>query len=515
MSTDIAQNNNRIAKNTLVLYIRMVFLLIISLFTSRVFLNALGVVDFGINNAVGGFVSLFVIITGTLNSSVSRFLTFALGKNDEDYLNKVFSTSINIMLFFSFILLVLGETIGLWFLNYKMNIPTDRMTAANWLFQSSLLVMVLGMLQNPYTSVITAHEKMNVYAYMSILGAVLKLIIVYALYLSHGDNLIFYAVLLFLSTLITSVIYWGYCKHKFAECHYSFVYDKPLLKEFTIFTGWNAFGSFVGVITSHGINLLINLFYGVTVNTARGIAEQVNGAVNQLLGNFTSSIQPPITKSYASGNMAYMHTLVYSGAKLCYFVMLLPMIPICIETSTVLNLWLGQVPDYAVVFVRCSLIMSIITSISYTILVGGRASGQIKKYNVYTSLLWFMVFPCSYIAFKLGYGPTSTYYISIIDYLLMMLLRLYLIKDLISISFWEYVNKVYIRIIIVTLPSFLIPSTLVLIIQPSVVRFLAVTFISLMTTFIFVYFWGLTFGEKQMVRNIIRKSICSITRMSS
>lgn len=322
MSDQTLENNKRIAKNTLFLYLRMFLMMAISLFTSRIILSTLGVSDYGIYNVVGGVVAMFGLLSGSITNSITRFLTFELGKKDYFQLQKVFSTSLNVMMVLSFVIVVIGEVVGIWFLNYKMNIPEGRMDAANWAFQCSLMTFVMNLISIPYNSTIVAHEKMSAFAYISIFEVIMKLLIVYSLYVSPFDKLKSYVVLLLVLSFVIRLIYGFYCKRHFEEATYHFINDKVLLKKMTSFAGWNFFGQGAYMMNNQGVNIVINLFFGVTVNAARGIATQVNNAVNQFVANFMMALNPQITKSYASGELDEMHKLVYRGSKFSYFLML-------------------------------------------------------------------------------------------------------------------------------------------------------------------------------------------------
>ena len=312
--TDNSANNKRIAKNTIILYIRTIVILVISLYTSRIILNALGVEDFGIYNAVGGVVAMFTVISGALSSSISRFLTYELGKGDKEQLKIIFSTSVNIQIGLAVIILSIGEIVGVWFLNYKMNIPPDRIIAANWVLQCSLVTFSIDLISIPYNACIIAHERMDAYAYISILQAILKLLICYAITFSPSDKLITYAILLVLVSIIIRCIYAVYCCRHFEESKYIFTFNKPIMRDMTNFAGWNFFTNSAFVFNTQGVNILINIFFGVTINAARGIATQVENAVMQLVNSFTTAMNPQITKNYASGNRAEMLSLVFRGA---------------------------------------------------------------------------------------------------------------------------------------------------------------------------------------------------------
>lgn len=344
------QNNKRIAKNTIFLYIRMVFLMAISLFTSRVLLNALGVVDFGIQNVVGGFVSMFQLVSGTMATTISRFFTYEMGLGNKQKLNVIFSTSINIQIAFIVLIFILAESFGIWFLNYKMIIPPERLIAANWVFQLCLISFCINIISVPYNAIIIAHERMLTFAYISILDAILKLLIVYAVIISPWDRLIVYSFLLCMVAILIRLIYGIYCKKHFEECTYHYVWDKPLLIKMFGFAGWNYLGTGASILRTQGLNVLMNLFFGTTVNTAKGLVTQVESAVTQFVGNFTMALNPQITKSYAHGDKEYMYTLVCMGAKYSYFLMLVIALPLAFEAHYVLELWLGNVPEFTDIF---------------------------------------------------------------------------------------------------------------------------------------------------------------------
>ena len=510
MLNDNTANNKRIAKNTLILYLRMFFMMSIYFYTSRVILQTLGVEDYGVYNAVGGIVSMFTLISGSLTNSVMRFMTFELGKDDKERLNRVFSTSINVMIILCCILLLLGETIGIWFLNTQMSIPEGRIAAANWVLQCSLLIFILNVMSIPYNAAIIAHERMSVFAYISIVEAVLKLLIVFALYLSIFDILITYAVLMLAVAGGIRLIYGFYCKHHFEECTYHYVYDKDLFKGMTSFAGWNFFGYGASVVSGQGINLLMNIFFGVVVNAARGVAIQVRSAVVQFVTNFTVALNPQITKSYATGDFAYMHSLIFRGAKMSYFLMLLFVIPLCLETEMVLTLWLGVVPEHAVTFVQLTLIISTINVVNDTMIRGLHANGNLKKCMVVFGLLEFSILPLSYVAFKLGSTPETAYYISTSVYLLLVAVRVFMIKSYIKMSAWDYFYHVIAKIILVTIPALIFPLMLSLLMEDSISRLLLICIVSFLGTCLFIYALGLTAAERSKITSVVLNKVQSL-----
>lgn len=376
-----SSNNKRIAQNTLLLYFRTLFTMLISLYTSRVVLNTLGVTDYGIYNVVGGVVAMFSVISSSLSSAVSRFITYEIGRGDFEKLKRIFSTSVNIQIGISLVIIALAETFGLWFLNTKMNIPDGRIGAANWVLQCSLLSFIINLVSVPYNACIIAHERMTAFAYISILEAVLKLVVVYMLLISTYDKLATYAVLLVAVALIVRLAYSFYCRRHFEESHYRFVYDKSLIKEMTGFAGWSFFGNGAYMLNVQGVDMLINIFFGVTLNAARGVASQVQNAVMQFVNNFTVAINPQITKSYAAGDMRYVCKLVCRGARFSYFLLFIFVVPLFCEADYVLKLWLKIVPEYAVMFLRLSLFGTLMTLLGNSMLTAIMATGNIKNIN--------------------------------------------------------------------------------------------------------------------------------------
>lgn len=481
----------------------MFFVMAVTIYTSRVVLAVLGIEDYGVQNAVGGIVGMFSLISGSMSNSVMRFITFELGKGDKTKLPKVFSTSVNVMLLLAISVFIIGEILGLWFLNYKMSIPEGRIVAANWVFHFSLLTFVVNVLSIPYNATIIAYERMNVYAQISILEVILKLFIVYLLTLSSIDRLILYSLLLFSVALLIRIIYWIYCRKSFQECEYHLIYDKNLLKRMSSFAGWNFFGQSTAVISGQGVNLLMNVFFGVFVNAARGVSGHVQSAVMQFVNSFTVALNPQITKSYASGNIGYMQRLIYSGAKVSYFLTIFITIPLFLETETVLRLWLGVIPDYSVTFVQLTLVFVSISVITGTLIPSLHATGQIRKYMIIIGVSEIIIFSICILAYRLGFSPESSYHIYNFSYLCLIFVRLILIKDLIHISIKEYCLKVLLRITLVTIFAFTIPAFVINLFDPTIVRLAFSLLLCTCTTGIFVYFVGLEKKEKQIMKNAL------------
>ena len=500
-------SNKRIAKNTVLLYIRMIVMIIIGLYTSRVVLQVLGVKDYGVFNAVGGIVAMFSILSNSLSTAVSRYLTFELGKGDIENLKKVFSTSMNVQLLIATIIFIVGGIVGGWFLNCKMNIPPERIIAANWVLFCSLFSFGISLISVPYTASIISHEKMNMFAYMTILEAVLKLLIVFLLFISPYDKLISYAILLLIVSILIRFCYSIYCKKKFIECHYNYVMDIPLFKEMTKFAGWNFLGNASWTFNTHGINILINLFFGVTVNAARGIATQVESLVIQLVNNFMTALTPQITKSYASGDLFNMHNLIVRGAKFSFFLLMFLAIPFCFETEKLLSLWLGIIPEYTVTFVRLTFVSSICTVLGNTLVTAQLATGRIKKYQIVMTLCGIWVFPLTYIAFYLKGGPSWSYIIFIIIYFGLIFVRLFLVKDLINMPMKVYIKEVFIKCVIVLFLSLVVPALVFYMLPESFLRLVILFSLSFIYSSMVIYFIGLDRTERMAVKGLLKKSI--------
>ena len=504
--TESSVNNKRIAKNTLLLYVRMLFLMVVSLFTSRVILNTLGVEDFGIYNVVGGIVAMFTIISGSLTSAISRFLTFELGKGYKEKLKTIFSTSVNIQLGLSAIIILIGEIVGIWFLNNQMNIPAERMMAANYILQCSLGIFVLNLLSVPYNASIIAHEKMGAYAYISILDIILKLAVAYAIMLSPFDRLISYGVLLLAEAILIRLIYGIYSKRNFEECTYHLIYDKAVLRKMVSFAGWNFLGVTAGTLNTQGVNILMNVYFGVTVNAARGIAVQAGAAISQFVQSFTTAVNPQITKSYATGDMTYMHTLVCQSSKFSAYLFLLMAIPLSVETPAIFEIWLKNPPEYAVLFFRLSLLGTLMdTVLSNSLMTAIFATGDIKKYQIYVTICGGMVFPLTWLVYLMGASPDSTYIIYFIVYCVVLYVRLYVIQQKVHLQIKEYARRVLVKFIPVAGLSFLVPISIAYLMPASFVRILITTIVSVVITCAIIYSIGLTIGERNMVMSKVKK----------
>lgn len=432
----------RMAKNASMLYFRMLLTMAVSLYTSRVILQTLGVEDFGIYNVVAGFVMMLGFLNSAMSSATQRFLAFELGKPDIRDVRGIFSMSLNIHILIAVFVFVLGETIGLWFIKTQLTIPIDRMFAAEWVFHLALLSFMMTIIRVPYNALIIAHEQMKVFAWVSILDVTLKLLIVFMLSWFGIDKLILYGLLSLAVSFIIFMIYRLYCKHKYIESKFRLYWDKKLFNVMLSYTGWNLWGNIAVVMSGQGVNVLLNIFFGPTVNAARAIAMQVSGALNSFVQNLQVAINPQIIKSYAAEDMAYMHQLVCYGAKYNFFLLFFLAVPVLVNTDLILNVWLGSVPEYTSIFVKLIIVNILIDCISAPLMTSAQASGKIKFYQSVVGGLLLLNLPFSYLVLKMGYEPYTVIYVSITLSVFAFVARLLIVKKLVFLPVPEYLKEV-------------------------------------------------------------------------
>lgn len=495
-----SDNNKRIAKNTLLLYGRMLLMLGINLYTSRVILRTLGVVDFGINNVVGGVIAMLGFLTGSLSGATSRFITFDLGTGDIDKLKKTFSSVMFIHYLVAGLILFLGETIGLWFVITQLNIPSERSTAAMFVYQFSILSAILSIISVPYNSDIIAHEKMSAFAYISLMDVTLKLLIVYLLLIIPFDKLITYSFLFFLVQILDRIIYYVYCKKHFIETRVTPKYDKAQFKEIASYGGWTMTGYLSVVGYTQGINILLNIFFGPAVNAARGIAVQVQNACMQFTNNFQMAFNPQITKSYAQGDMHRMHSLIIHGSKFSFYILLFIIVPLMIEAPTVLKIWLGIVPNHTVNFLRLILIIGLLSTLSNEILISLHATGNIKKFQIIESSMLLSIVPIAYICLKLFHiPPEGVFLVHICVEIATEFVRLYLVLPMILMSIKHYIIKVLFPVIFIAAISPIVPLIVNSLIDNELANFFAVCFTCIIYNSLIIYFIGCTTRERTFV----------------
>lgn len=492
-----SENNKRIAKNTLLLYFRMLLTIVVSLYTSRVILNALGVEDYGIYNVVGGVVAMFNILSGSLSSAISRFITFELGKNDLEKLKVVFSSSVTIQIILSVAITIIAEIAGIWFINEKMNIAADRLIAANWVFHFSILTFAVNLISVPYNAAIVAHEKMSAFAYISILETAGKLLIAYLTIISPIDKLIFYSLLMLLVALLVRFSYTYYCKRNFEECSYHFIWDKKLIKQMFGFAGWNFIGSSSAVLRDQGGNILLNLFFGATVNAARGIAYQVFTAIYSFATNFMTALNPQITKSYAAGNYDYMMNLVFKGSRFASYLLFMMSLPVLVNTGFILNLWLETVPEKTEIFVQLILIFALSEVICGPLLTATLATGNIRNYQLVVGGIKLLCLPVTYVLFFYNCDAESLFIVSIIISQLSLVSRLCMLKKIIKFfSIRRFLKEVYLNILAVFVISAIIPVYATSILDENLISFLILSLASVISSAVTVYFIGCNKAER-------------------
>lgn len=492
-------NNKRIAKNTLLLYIRTFFVMAISLYTSRVLLEALGVENYGIYQVVGGMVAMFSVISSSLTSAISRFITFEIGTGNMERLRKIFSTSVSIQLLLGILIFVLVEAIGMWFMETRMQIPDGRMSAARWVLHCSSLTFCINLLSVPYNACIVAHERMKAFAYVSILEVLLKLLVCYLIIISPIDTLITYAILLLLIAILIRIIYAVYCHRNFEECRTSIGYDKPIFKEMLGFSGWSFFNNSAFILNGQGVNMLMNVFFGVTVNAARGIANQVEGAVLQFVNSFTTAINPQITKSYANGDLTAMHKLVCRGAKFSFFMILLMALPIILEARQILEIWLVEVPEYAVAFVQLSLIMGMCDCIGSSGYTACMATGKLRTYSLVITSIGILEFPLAWLFFSFDYSPIYAYYTYIVIKIIVLIARMFLLRRMVGLGVSMYAFNVFKPIVLTTLVAIILPILVKIFFDATFLRLIFLVLISVISVSVSALFLGMTAGERNMI----------------
>lgn len=487
----------------------MLFGMLVSLYTSRLILQTLGVEDYGIYNVVGGFVAMFSLISNSLSSSVSRFLTFELGKGNLENLKRVFSTSLLIHVGLALVVLILAESIGLWFLNTRMTIPDNRLYAANWVFQAAVFSFMFNLVSVPYNASIVSHEKMTAFAYIGIIDVLLCLGIV--LIAAHGisdcDTLILYSILRVMVSVFLQCLYLVYCYLNFEECRFHIFWDKKYWKEMSGFAGWNFIGCTAGLLKDQGVNILLNLFMGPIVNAARGIANSVNAAVGSFVGNFMVALNPQIIKSYASGDTDYMFPLVNRAARFSFYILLILALPILFETEFILNLWLKEYPQHTVNFVRLILLLTMIDVLSTPLITLQMATGKIRDYQIAVGGMLLMNFPLSYLCLYCGYNPESIYIVGIFVSICCLLLRLFFLRKMVGLSIHQFLSKVCLNVVSVSLVSIIIPLILYLSLERGWIRFILVGLVCVINSSVVIYKMGCSANERSFVKNKIIQAI--------
>lgn len=501
-------NNKRIAKNTMFLYARMIVVMVVSLYTSRVILNSLGATDYGIYNVVGGIVTIVGFLNSALAGSTSRFLTFALGEGNLSKQKETFGASLTLHMCIALLVLLVGETIGLWFFYEKMVIPEERMTAALWVFQFSIVTTMINFTQVPYNASLIAHEKMAIYAYVGLYEAISRLVIAMLVVISPTDNLIFYGALLLCNAIIVQTFYRLYAIRHFEECKYRFTRNKTLYKQLLGYSGWDLFGNIAVVCQGQGVNLLLNVFFGPVVNAARAVAFQIQGAVMQFVSNFMTAVRPQVIKNYAEGNVDRMYTLTFYTAKFSYMLMLALVVPICFEINFILHIWLGDaVPENTALFAVLVLITYTWRTFHIAALMPYHAIGRIKTGNVTIGSLMIATLPLGYLLFKIGL-PAYTVFLVIFAVEIVGMFAIYwLIHNYEYFPYKNVFTKIIVPCCIVTLLTIITPTLLICYMGESLLRLLLVVFTTEIMLLISALYVGLNKEERIKIITIVRNKI--------
>ena len=495
--------NKRIAKNTLFMYFRMIFVMVVALFTSRIVLKSLGVVDYGIYGVVGGLVGMFSIFSNSMSVAIQRFITFELGKGDLERVKKIFSTSVTIQIIIAVILMIAAESVGFWFIQNKMVIPTERIDAAIMVMHCSVITFGIGLISVPYNAEIIAHEKMSAFAYISIYEVLAKVLACYFLYCIDTDKLVLWAIMLAFIQFTVRVIYGCYCKAHFEECKYIPILDKTIFKDIFGFAGWSSFGLVALTCYTQGLDMVLNVFFGPVVNAARSIAYQVQTAVQSFSTNFQVAMNPQIIGSYARNELGRMHNLLFSGTRFCFFLLLLLSLPIFLETPYILSLWLGEYPDHTVNFIRLLLLLiTFDSSFGGPISTAQTATGKIKIYQIVVGGIMLLILPLSYFILKIWHTiPETVYIVYLCVVFVAHIARMIIIRPMIQLSLRRYLEEVVIPILLVTIVSLPMPIiAYYLVDNNSAWSFILISLVSVVSVSASVYLVGLKKTERSLLK---------------
>lgn len=497
-------NNKRIAKNTILLYVRLILTMAISLYTSRIVLNILGVVDFGIYNAVGGVVGMIAFLNSTMSAATQRFLSYEIGKKDYKQFSKVYSITIQTHLLIAILVVVFAETIGLWFVLNKMNFPIDKMDSVFWVYQFSVFTVAISIIQVPYNASIIAFEKMNIFAYISILDIFLKLLSALLLYYINFDKLVLYSLFIFIASIIIRLLYICYVNKYLKECKFIFCKDIKLGKTILTFAGYNIIAHFSLIARNQGISILLNVFFGPTINAANAVATQVRNAIDYFTQSFIIAVNPQIVKSYATNDVEMMRSLIYKSSKYSFILLIFLAIPLLFEADFIIISWLGNPPKYAILFCRLMIIGSLVDALSGTLVYGALATGNVKKYQFIIGTISLLNLPIAYLMLRIGYKPEVTIIISIVLSFISLFVRLILLHGLIGISMKIYMNRVILHSIIIFIISSIFPMLVVSNLDSNILRLLLTITSSSISIIILSYYIAFNYDERSMIKRKIK-----------
>ena len=504
---DTSSNTKRIAKNTMFLYFRMILIMLVQFYAVRITLKYLGVVDYGIYNLVGGVTSLFSFLTHTMTSASQRFFAYDIGKGDYSKLKITFDSVLVIFIVLGLLSMLLLEVLGILLIDYKLVIPDDRMYAAKVVFHVSVLTLLITILTLPFNSLIIAHEDMKTFAVVSIIESVLKLVIVYCLVIVDTDKLILYSILFCGVQILISTVYIYICFNRYEECDKKIDYEKKITKQIIPFMSWNLIGGVSSMLFSHGLTILINIFFGPIANTSKAISDKLNHTLNSFVSNYMVATQPQIVKTYANNEFNAMHSLIYLSSRISFYLIMVFTLPVMFNTSSILLIWLGETDNLTVNMIRLIFIFSMIGSLETPINYSIRATGDIKKYQIYVGLITLGVLPLAYLFFSVGLPAFYGYVALIVVYGFAFIVRLYFLKEQVGISCNDYIKNIIMRILPSVFVSVIFSFFTMYIIKDksilfSLLRIFVVFFVSLLTVILI----GLNRQERKMVISIVRKS---------
>ena len=508
-----SSNNKRIAKNTIILYFRMAFLMCIGLYTSRVVLQTLGIEDYGLYNLVGSIVILFGFLNATLSTSTQRFLNIEIGSGDDKKLKDVFSNSLLLHVILVGIIFLLAETIGLWYIENIAVIPTGRNIAARWVYQFSVVAACIQIIQLPFMATIIAHERMNAFAYISIYEGLSKLLIVYLIQVLEYDKLIMYGLFVLIIQISVAVFYNIYCQKHFNEARFRISVNKPLLKEMLSFSGWNLTGNLAFACNTQGLNIILNLFFGTVVNAARGVAFQIQGLVLQFANNFQIAVKPQVVKYYAAGQLEEMVKLVINSAKYSAFLLIILVVPIIVTIKELLFIWLGDYPLYTPIFVTIILMRCVIATITNNIIMVVHASGYLKNISICAGILLLLVLPISYVLLLLGFNPAIVFVVDLIAAMGEAVIELFFMNRYIKFPVKEFCMKVYLKVILILAIAFSIAYGVYFSVNElSNVSILFIVIpVSIMSCILSIYLIGLNKNERINIRRYVKSKLLLMT----
>lgn len=508
MNTDSQSNNKRIAKNTLFMYFRMFITMVVGIYTSRIILASLGVVDYGVYNVVGGIVGMLSFLNGAMSTATSTYLTRAIGEGDYEQTRSVFSTSIYLHLFLAILIVVLAEIIGVWFLECELNIPDGRLNAARFVFQLSVLSAAVSICNVPHSALVIANEHMNFYAYSSVFEVSMKLIIAFIIPYSPIDSLVFYGGLIALCSIVVQIAFIVYDKIHFKQIFFIWEFSKEQAKKMVSFVSWNLFANVAIMLMLQGTNMVLNVFFGPVVNAARAVCTQVQQALTQFYTNVQFAINPQITKSYAQNNIAQMKKYMFASARLSFVVMFMLGLPFLFVCDYVLKIWLETPPEYASEFIRLGLMINVIDAVSNPFIVGCLATGRIKKLMLICGSMFCMVLPISYILFKVGCPPYYAYVSQFTISFIAFFVRLFIVEDLLGISKWDFLKNVALKMICIAIVSYvLVFITNYFYNDETFMHLILIVLLSVIVVSVLSYAILIERMEKNMIKNIVRNKI--------